>query len=110
MGVCVGWGWVYHTLHVQCVRLVEPFKHDFLLNGFPGMEALMSSRVAVRLRRDGPVFAIGRFGMVRTNQTPDLDTQFVARLVVLCLAALFIWPVISSCWTPGSTTKLLSAI
>ena len=91
---CRGWGgcgelgWVWggyyvfmgvgggsYVLHVQCVRMVEPYKIDYLLNGC-GIDKLLGARIAVRLCPGGAVFVIGRFCMVRTNQTVDIDTQF----------------------------------
>jgi hypothetical protein len=75
LGWC-GVKWAYYVLHVQCVRLMEPFKNDILMNGPIGIDRALGARVSVRLYPGGPVFAIGRFCMVRTNQTVDIDTQF----------------------------------
>ena len=71
----MGVGGGSYVLHVQCVRMVEPYKIDYLLNGC-GIDKLLGARIAVRLCPGGAVFVIGRFCMVRTNQTVDIDTQF----------------------------------
>ena len=66
----------YYVLYVQCVALADPYKTDYLLHGGDTLDTLLHARVLVHLYRGGPVFAIGRFCMVRTNQTDDIDTQF----------------------------------